>query len=140
SGSTTDKDEGYDSFFYEKHANAGLMDIVGWGNLTDMAVGYTLQPTDATTAGIHYHMFQRTDGNAGITAGLNGDAITSLNGTSDKKDIGQEIDLVAEHTYDNGLIMTGRVGMFMPGDALKDDTANNKDTYTAVYVQGKMTF
>jgi len=133
------KDEGYDAFFYDKHSNAGLMDIVGWGNLTDMAIGYTMVPMDTTKVGLHYHMFQKTDGNAAITAGLNGDSVKGLTGT-DKKNIGQEIDLVADHSYDNGLTMTGRVGMFMPGDALKDATANNKDTYTAVYLQGKMTF
>ena len=141
---TTDKNEGYQSFFYDKHYNAGLMDVVGWGNLTDIALGYTMAPMDSTTVGLHYHMFSRTESRGAITAGLNGsDATSNVNTGANAKDkIGDELDLVATHNYDNGFSMTGRLGMFMPGDALKDtnNATPRSDTYTTVYVQAKMNF
>lgn len=134
-GSTTQKDQLYDSFYYEKHENAGLMDIFAWGNLTDMAVGYTVQPADATTVGLHYHMFKKTEKASGYNTGLHGSKITANDTTKD--DLGSEIDLVATHAYDNGMMITGRLGMFMPGDALKP---THNDTYTAAFLEAKMNF
>src|SRR5690606_12681541 len=92
-GSSATENSTYQSYFYSKHYNAGLMDVVGWGNLTDLAIGWTLEPVDATTVGLHYHMFTKTEEQGAITSGLNGAA--ALNGvTSTKDEIGQEIDLV----------------------------------------------
>ena len=36
--------------------------------------------------------------------------------------------------------MTTRLGMFMPGDAVKNGSTGKDDTYTQVFVEGKMSF
>lgn len=138
-GDATNGIDTYDPYFYSKHYNSGLMDVVYWGNLTDMAVGWTFEPADATTVGLHYHMFQKTDADGGVNSGLWGDMIAA-GGLAGDKDIGQEVDLVATHTYDNGLMVLGRLGMFMPGDALKDGTPERKDTYSTAFIEAKMNF
>ena len=143
-GSDATKNKTYDPYFYELHANAGLMDVVKWGNLTQLSVGYTMSPMDSTMVGLHYHMFSRTEARGAINAGLNGTSMTSGVSTAAtaKDKIGDEIDLVATHDYENGFMMTGRLGMFMPGDALKDanNTTKHSDTYTTVFVEAKMNF
>lgn len=136
SESTDDKDGRYDSYFYEKHANAGLMDIVGWGNLTDLAIGYTAKPGDSTDVGLAYHMLSRTE----TKDGLSGSTLASSVSANDKEKLGNEIDAWAEHRYEGGFAMVGRLGYFMPGDALKDSTVNRKDAVTQVMIEAKMTF
>lgn len=143
SGTSGTKNETYDSFYYEEHANAGLMDVVGWGNLTQISVGFTMEPMDATTVGLHYHMFEKTEEGDAVNAGKNGGMFSvagqTLKPTGTK--IGDELDLVATHNYDNGFSMTGRLGMFMPGEVLKDATpTSQKDTYMTAFLEGKMTF
>ncbi len=140
-GTGTTKNETYDPYFYELHSNAGLMDVVMWGNLTYISLGYTLEPMEDTMVGIHYHMFSRTETATGTTAGANGGSLNlgANNNTKDK--IGDEIDLTATHNYGDGFSVTTRAGMFMPGDYLKDAATINKgDTYTQVFVEAKMMF
>lgn len=142
--STDDKAGTYDPYFYDMHYNAGLMDIVKWGNLTYISVGYTLMPMDDLVVGLHYHMFERTEAGTnatGVTAGKNGGGLNLGAASNDKSKIGDEIDLVAEKKYENGFSLLARAGMFMPGDYLKDaGTINKSDTYTQIFLQGKMNF
>lgn len=135
------KDETYDPYFYELHENAGLMDVVLWGNLTYISLGYTFEPMEDTMVGIHYHMFSKTEKDDGVTAGANGGTILATTAAEEK--LGDEIDLVATKKYDSNFMLTTRLGMFMPGDAIKDAGgagAGPSDTYTQVFVEGKMTF
>lgn len=143
------KNKTYDPYFYEKHANAGRMDLVGWGNLTDIYAGWTLKPTDNTDVGIEYHMFTKTEKEDTVRSGTYGQNL--FNGVSClptgtaaaaecKSAIGNEIDLWAEHRYDGGLSMLARVGYFMPGAELKDELINRKAAITQVSLQGKLTF
>ena len=135
---TTD-DETYDPLFYEQHANAGLMDVVAWGNLTYISLGYTLEPMEDTMVGIHYHMFSRTEKDGSTTAGKNGSSI--LGGTiASKEKLGDEIDLEMKKKYADNFSITTRLGMFMPGEAVKNGSAGPSDTYTQLYIQGLMTF
>lgn len=139
--STATENEGYDSFFYEKHGSSGLMDVVAWGNLTSMSVGYTFAPMDSCTAGIHYHMFERTEDSSAFTSGTNNGAAAipaSGAGSNDKKDIGSEIDLELGHKYDGGLSVYASIGMFSPGAHIKD--AGGEETYTQAFLQAKMGF
>mgnify|MGYP001477033961 CR=1 FL=1 len=97
--STGSKNEGYDSAYYNMHYNAGRMDIQRWGNLTYVKVGWHLEPMADYTAGLDYFQFSQTEDNGG------------------EGDLGTELDLYASRKYDNGLMMTARLGMFTPGDA-----------------------
>lgn len=125
----------YDSYFYEQHENAGLMDLFNWGNLTYTTIGWTLKPGEHTTAGIAYHMFSRTETTDGIIQGRSG-AFTGAFSASDDK-LGDEIDLWAEHAYDGGLSTTLRLGYFMPGGYFEPAM---EDKILQVMVGGKMTF
>jgi len=137
-GSATDGDaERYDSYFYEQHENAGLMDLFGWGNLTQMTIGWTMKPGDSTTAGITYNMFQKTESKDGFTAGRFGGGLTG-GGTGDK--LGDEIDVWAEHQYAGGLSTLLRVGYFMPGDVFEKATPKQDEAIMHVALEGKVTF
>lgn len=128
--------EAYDSFFYEKHENAGLMDLVNWGNLTYITAGLTLKPGDNTDAGIMYHMFSRTEKGTGS----GGDNTTFAGYQADKDKIGDEIDVWAQHRYDGGLSTVLRLGYFTAGDALKNFTPKRDENIMQVMVEGKLTF
>jgi hypothetical protein len=128
--------DAYDNFFYEKHDNAGLMDLVEWGNLTYLTVGLTLKPGDNTDAGLMWHNFSRTEKGAGST----GDNKTFANYDVSKDAIGNEIDVWGEHRYDGGLSTVLRVGYFTPGDALKNAATKADENILQVMVEGKLTF
>jgi hypothetical protein len=151
--STDGKDGTYDSYFYERHANSGLMDLIDWGNLTYVSIGWTAKPTDRTDVGLLYTMFSRTESGdraAGLApvAGINGTDLTSgvNNGwTGDK--LGDEIDVWAEHKYDGGLSTVARLGYFMPGEVFKKSTAtaggseiDRDEKIVQVMLEGKLAF
>jgi len=110
----------YDAFFYEKHANAGLMDILNWGNLTYMKLGVALEPMEMTKVGLDFYKFtksEKTDTTVGTPAGAAGtDDIITTSATED--DLGSEIDLWATKALSNGTELNARVGKFSGGDAM----------------------
>jgi len=132
----------YDAYFYERHANAGMMDLFSWGNLTYMQLGWTGKPMDSTTVGLSYTRFQLTEASAtsaGFTAGRMGGRLNTT-GTATKDELGDEIDLWAEHNYDGGLATVLRFGYFMPGDRFDGITPAANDEIMQVMVEGKLTF
>lgn len=100
---TYHKDEmGYDALYYDKHANAGLMDVHSWGSasldddlngLTYYTVGYVHSLNDTSAAGVLYHDFSATE-------------------SGDK--LGTEIDVYASHKYNDVLTATIRYGKYTP--------------------------
>jgi hypothetical protein len=131
----------YNGFFHEQHCSTGCMDLFDYGNLTFMALNAKMSPMDNTTVGLGYYMFKATESGAGAggsTAGANGGRLTGQDVTSD--DLGKEIDLWAEHSYDNGLSTMARLGYFTPGDAFDNATTDRGDKYMQVFLQAKMTF
>lgn len=128
------KNETYDGFFYEKHDNAGLMDLFAWGNLTYTTAGYTMMPSDKSEYGLSYTMFTRTEA-ASSVSNLMGSSYTLA---TDKDDLGSEIDLYAKYKYDGGLDILTRVGMFTPGDAFKD--ASQDENHLQFFVQARWKF
>ncbi|MES2768847.1 MAG: alginate export family protein [Bdellovibrionota bacterium] len=121
SSATATKNETYDAFFYERHANAGLMDIIGWGNSTYIKVGVALEPMEMTKVGLDYYMFTKTEKddsvyNYSATSGTgNLTAIAGTAGTDD--DVGSEIDVWATKMLSNGAELNARLGFFQAGDA-----------------------
>lgn len=133
----------YDKYFAELHENSGMMDLVEWGNLTYYGLQVTMSPMDSTTAGLSFHMMKKTDEGTGVTIGND----SHFSGApAAEEDLGNQINLWAEHKYDGGFSAVARVGHFMPGDAFKNDaTATNPgpdagDAITQFWVQGKFTF
>jgi len=105
----------YDAFFYEQHANAGLMDVVGWGNLTYIKVGVALEPVEMTKVGVDYYMFTKTEKTDAIVGTSNAGLLTNTGTTDD--DLGSEIDVWATRALSNGAELNARIGMFQAGDA-----------------------
>jgi len=134
SGTDGSDDEAYNSYYYDVHRYAGLMDVVRWGNLTYISAKTSIEPIENFTVGLDYHIFTATEAGgettlAGYTtdlagfgpiAGINSSAASAVNTADD--DIGSEIDLYATHKYDNGLTLTARYGLFMVGDRIKNAT------------------
>src|SRR5690606_23151470 len=113
-GKSADKVKTYDAFFYEKHNNAGLMDILRWGNLNYIQAGVSLKPMDNTTVDVRYLMFKAVEKADGTNFGT-GYTLTTDN---TKDDIGSEIDVAVTHNYEGGFSITARLGQFMPGDRI----------------------
>jgi len=132
---SNDENERYDPLFYERHYNAGLMDIVNWGNLTYITVGYEVRPTDRLKAGIVWHNFSASEDTMNSTVSLNNGLGMILSDGED--DIGNEIDIYANHEYGENFDVTGRVGLFSPGDmfASPDD-----ETQLQLYAQARWHF
>lgn len=132
----------YNPFHYQQHENAGLMDVLGWGNLTYTRVGVALSPMEDLTVGAEYLIFTQTEED-GISYGSDGSTIqtatatAALGGTSPvgEDDLGTELDVVVTKKYTNNFAIQARYGMFSPGDAWTTD-----DTFTQMYFEGKMTF
>lgn len=137
------KQEKYDSFYTEKHNSAGMMDVLGWGNLTFIKAAYTMSPMDQVEVGLQYWKFSTTEDNdnAEATRGINGNPIIPAARTAgnNSDDLGQEIDLSISKKYDGGFAINAWVGMYMPGSYTKDELTND-DTYNMVFVEGKMSF
>jgi hypothetical protein len=143
-------DKTYDPYFYDRHTGSGLMELVAWGNLTDISAGWTLKPSDTTDAGLAYHMFSKTEKEDMVRPGTYGQNLFLNNNMCSptgaagapgcSSAIGNEIDVWAEHRYDGGLSILARLGYFMPGGTLKDSVVNETASITQVMVQGKLTF
>lgn len=136
-GSTNKKIETYDSYFYEKHENAGWMDVFAWGNLTYMQLRYTMDIMDDLSFAAQYLIFSQTAKEGSIVAGMNGGSFSGTGDTT-KDALGTELDLAVAKKYEGGLVITARAGMFSPGDEYK--AAKNTDTYTQFFLEGKMNF
>jgi len=127
------KNKTYQPFHYDRHNNAGLMDVVGWGNLTYQRVGLSMDASDAIKVGADYLIFtatEKADGNVS-----NGQAALTLADAS-KDDLGTELDVWVTKTYSSNFSINARYGMFTPGDRLAADGDNN----TLMYLEGNLTF
>lgn len=146
---TTDADkskiETYDPYYYDQYSGSGLMQVLKWGNLTYINAGVSAKPSDQTTVQLQYWIFSKSEKAGQMNPGRYGymAALTS----PDSTDLGQEIDLSAEHRYDGGFSILTRVGYFMQGTAIKDglikfgqSTEKSDDAYTQFMVQAKMVF
>jgi hypothetical protein len=137
------KDEHYDPLFYSAHANAGLMDIMKWGNLTDTSVNWKFAAGN-TTYGIHYHMFAATEKDgyntlSGIDYVASGATGTQENaGDATDTELGSEIDLKATHKYADNFKISAMYSQFTSGKRLTG-TGTIKDKQK-ITLEGTWTF
>ncbi|PIT99758.1 MAG: hypothetical protein COT74_08200 [Bdellovibrionales bacterium CG10_big_fil_rev_8_21_14_0_10_45_34] len=146
---TPNTNEGYDSFHYYRHGNAGMMDYLRWGNLTYFDVAFSIEPWEGGKVGANYLVFSRTSDKGGVftntTAGNSTSAVQSTTPTiangslkSGEKALGTELDLYVSHNYNNGMDITARYGMFTVGEAIKNGgTIENASQFM---LEGKMSF
>lgn len=151
----TGKDETYQGFYYDQHYNAGLMDVLSWGNLTYMTFGASFHPSDDITVGADYYMFTKTEKSdfayngtgklvdaASLTSGDFGVAgLDNIkNSDTTKDDLGTELDLTVAKKYTNNFSISARYGVFSPGDSFKAQNAAMNDTYTQMSVAANLKF
>lgn len=139
----------YDSFFYDEHNFGGMMDILAWGNLTYIQGGVSVTPADGTDVGLKYTQFTRTSTKDNVVeAGMNGSGLITglVPGDTTSSDLGSEIDVYADHNFDNGFSGLLIAGWYAPGTYFKNGTntaggtGTISKTITQVMLQGKMTF
>ncbi|MCM2280872.1 MAG: alginate export family protein [Bdellovibrionaceae bacterium] len=145
--SSATKNEAWDPGYYDVHNYAGLMDVVGWGNLTYWNLAVSMMPTDSIEAGLAYYMFSKSESTGNINLldlQSNASGNTFFNGGgvagATDKDIGSELDVYANKSYDGGFKIGARYGMFMPGKSLKDLAPKRDQTASQLFLQASMSF
>lgn len=136
-GATDNKLTTYDSYFYERHDNAGWMDIYLWGNLSYMQLRYTMDIMDDLSFAAQYLIFSQTEKAGSNSAGINGFTGTAAATAATEDALGTELDLAVAKKYEGGLTITARAGMFSPGAEYASTTS---DAYTQLFLEGKMAF
>lgn len=117
--SDNQKNEAYNTLFYDRHNNAGLMDVLRWGNLTYWSANASISLLDDLDGGVSYLNFTRTSTGANVTPTVYGPNY-SLSDVATNDELGSEIDAWVNKTYpSSGFQIGGRFGTFMPGDAIK---------------------
>ncbi len=141
---TADTQKGYQGLFYDRHNYAGLMDVVQWGNLSQINVNASIMPMEDLEAGAGFYLFSRSTNSGSI---VTGDAYSTPNAVvpaaalqSGQSAIGNEIDVFANKAYGPDLKIGARYSMFMPGSALSGGTANVSKNAHMGYLQASMGF
>lgn len=119
--SSADKNNSYNPLNYNRHYNAGAMDVIGWGNSTYSHLGVTFKVYGNWDTGFHYYGFTRTTERAAAIAkdtGVSSAAITNAGGNS--KDVGSEYDITVAHAFDGGITFSVEAGQFIPGAYIKN--------------------
>ena len=138
-GTTGDKQEGYQTLYYDRHNYGGLMDVVNWGNSTYFNLNASIMPMEDLEAGLGFYSFSRTTDKDGITFGR-GISAASAAGISSDKSVGSEVDVFANKSYGPDLKIGARYSLFMPGDALKNATVKMDKTMHGAYLQASIAF
>ncbi len=113
------KNEAYNSLFYDRHNNSGLMDVLRWGNLTYWSVNTSISLLDDLDGGVSYLNFTRTSSGGNVTPTVYGPNY-SLSDVTTNDELGSEVDVWVNKTYSStGFQIGGRFGIFMPGEAIK---------------------
>ena len=142
---TTNSNDVYDSFAYDRHDNGGLMNIFGWGNLTYTWFGVSAQPRDDITVAADYYMFSKTDAQGVVMSGDYGYYYSTIGGANTTSGtLGNELDLTVTKHYGQKFYITGLYGMFDAGSAYSGLTTTSgnslKTTVTEYYLEGGLTF
>ncbi|GEM_PF-3035644 len=132
SGSLADgKSETYDPLYYDFNKYAGRMEIAKWGcTYANNNVANTCGSTSAATPGslngaglTSLALRLKVEPSAGLKVMLDYFMFEATEDQGSDEELGSEIDLVVEKSYDNGFYANALYGMFQAGDRL----GNNAD-------------
>ncbi len=123
-GTSTTSDGTYQPLLYDTHTYSGGVNVIGWGNLTNIRFGATLMPGEDTWVGLEGDMFSRTKSTAGAVPSILGAAqgnfsSLSTNTTSADAGLGTQLMLWGKHNYGHGFSMLGQLGYFQLGNYFK---------------------
>ena len=135
-----DKNESYQTMYYDRYNQAGLMNLVRWGNLDYLHAMVGVTPMEDLDVGVMWYMFSRqTSGSASAGTTFN-PAYSIASQKADAKDIGNEIDVYAMKRYNGGMHIGAYVANFMPGAVLKDAATKQEATIMQIALAGGMSF
>lgn len=129
----------YQSLYYDSHKYAGLMDILGWGNLTYWNVNASVMPAEDLEVGLGLYGFSKSKEN-GASTQTSRPGGTTAGALANKADLGMELDVYATKKYAGGFQIDAHLGAFMPGSAFKDAAVKKEATIMQAMVMGTMTF
>lgn len=124
---TADKYEGYQPLFYNRTLT-GPANFFAWGNLSDLSIDLTLQPSEETKVGATMHMLTRTTDKSGArvigTAATSDSSVAgwysgSALSTGTDKALGTDIGIWAEHKYGRGFTLLGQLDFLTLGSYFK---------------------
>lgn len=139
SGASEDSSRAYDGFLYDRHNNAGHMDLFEWGNLTYFKVGteVTFATKIPLIAKIQYHKFSKTEEGSSDLVGLS----NQLDSVDGNESLGSELDISISTNYGGFLNVSLVYGMFSLGDGLQFvDTSRDADKLSQFWLQTELTF
>ncbi len=116
------------------HAYFGYIDAIGRQNILDASTGASVQVAEATnvSAALHsFHVLETSDAlyNAGGAPSRTG---------FDSRDVGLELDLVANHRFDRHTSLHAGVSRFFAGSAIEE--SGSSEDITFAYLAAQFTF
>lgn len=115
SNRTDDKFETFENLFPTNHPFYGVMDYVGWRNMQDMRLSFSVKPSATSGVSLDYHRFSLVEDDDNWYA-ASGAVFRTTPVNNTESDLGQEIDLVAHLMVKEKLRIEIGYGRFMPGD------------------------
>ncbi len=119
--------QSYQSFFYEVYGQAGLMDLIRWGNLNFYRIGLSADIIPGFTLGAEWLSMRRTEGSDGIQFGdagrfyranvKSGDLVFS-----NETNLGNEFDIWIDRKFQSGMDVRITFANFFPGDVFSRAT------------------
>jgi hypothetical protein len=131
----------YQSLYYDRHNYGGLMDVFRWGNLSYWNLNASFMAKEDLEVGAGYYVFSRTSTSGATTFGDRFQGYASGGGfAASETDLGSELDLYANKSYESGFKIGSRFGMFMPGKHLTEGTPKRDQALYQFMVQASMAF
>ncbi|KHE90395.1 MAG: alginate export family protein [Candidatus Scalindua rubra] len=116
-----------------QHAHNGYMDVIGWQNMRDHQIHFSVKPTKKLVADVKVHFFKLdevndawwnvggTGMNRAATVGSNG-TFTNASGATERVDdeLGQEIDVTLKYKMFENFGVVAGYSHFFAGDYIED--------------------
>ena len=118
----------FDSFYYEVYGQAGLMDLLRWGNLNFIRAGLDVDMFQNFKVGLEFLSFNKTEEVDNLNFGQAGRFLNTRIATGDltlgnSREVGQEIDIWADWNFESGVKVRTTLSSFMPGAAFDQATS-----------------
>lgn len=139
-GSSSTKSETFDNLFPTNHKFYGSMDMQGWKNMTEVALGWQHKLDAKSDLHLHGHWFRLMDAkDAWYSAGGSpnrrvGGVFRDPTGAAGKE-VGFELDLEATHRFDPSTSIQAGIGVFEPGKFVQRMNGGDADRQIWFYLQ-----
>jgi len=137
--STDNKNKAWDAMYYDQALNSIAYAILPFSNLQVVNLRGSMKPKDDITLGVnygYYRLAQKTSSLTSTNFDSNGNTYTYLM-DSDKKDLGNEVDLTATYDYTEDVQFGLSAGWFKPSKAFAEQ---NRTDATQFIGSMKVTF